>query len=410
MVFIFSCKKEKIEIEQPVYEPPCGVFCDTATVAPPFNTVWMSPIGISDSLYYTVGRTLLGEDFYLTIRNFRGPNNAIVARDLSTGEVKWTFSSPEELEDGSSISDIKLYEDKIVISSWSHILVVGSQTGNLIWKSSVEIENSDTAGETQISVHNGYIYHSHTDRVVNGDDLYYVRSPIDAPQWDTLFSVHKSDYTGFSPYGTSPSFVDLNGQTSGIFLTRLYNFSTHHSKEIYYSYNFELDSVVWTSQGAGGTPVVVEDKIYTFSRTHIQCFDAYSGELIWDQQLANSLEDAFGGNLIVVENQLVVKTDWHTIYSLNLETGDINWRTENAGTTPTLLQYYNGNVYYSTIGNGKLYGVNVQSGEVILEERSPNEKFNPNATFTWSGVRIDQETGYLYTTDGVFAMCIDLNE
>lgn len=411
--FITACKKDAVTSpENPYEEEPCLIDCDTLPVG--LKVIWQSPVGVTDTNFHTTNRIIFIDKSFINNKNFTGPNDILAARDILTGEFLWTWDDINELADGSSISDIDKISEKIIACAGKDIFVIDAQTGITDWKT----DAGDTGGRgwPRISIIGDKIYHSHISEGTDYETAYLVQADINTPQWDTLFAIHKSEQEGYRP-GIEPPvlWLDPTGDSILIFKSSEYNFSAIDSRGVLYAFNLEKKEVVWRIndiEGAQRTspPVVYQNKIYCFGASQtIQCINAITGEVLWTKIFDSPLEGASFGNSLVLENKLIVKTDGNTIYALDLASGHEIWRTENAGATPTALQYYNGNVYYSSIGDSKIFGVNVQTGQVILEEQTPNKAAYPNAEFTWSGLRIDTNTGYLYTADGHFAMCIDLN-
>lgn len=409
----FSCQKEKVSIPEDPDMPidtSCVFGCDT--ISSNLKIVWQAPIGIVDTSFQTAGRILLSDAYFSTTRFFRGPDNIVAPRDLQTGELLWTWSDPVELADGSSIGDIDHTQDKMVVCGWSDIFVINTHLGQTEWKTDVKTMNG--SGGVRISLIEDFVYHIHFNKIPNPDYTYLVRSPIQHPQWDTLFSISKEENGGYAS-GIEPPVLWMhpNGDSILVFHNRQHNFSTSHPRGGVYAFNLSQDTLLWSLEGynpaRGLTPYVYDNKIYS-EGNGVGCLDAFTGEVLWEKRFGIPNENTGSGSVLVADDKLIVKTVEHTIYALDPNTGAQIWRTEDAGSTPTPIQYYNGAVYYSSIGKGKIFGVDVQTGEVILEERSPNRSDFPAATFTWSGVRIDQETGYLYTADGHFVMCVDLKE
>jgi outer membrane protein assembly factor BamB len=80
------------------------------------------------------------------------------------------------------------------------------------------------------------------------------------------------------------------------------------------------------------------------------------------------------------------------------------------------MVYYDGLLYYTCSGNGKIYAIEVATGKKIWAEPSPN-KFSNNmngnkkrsgANIGAGGIAINSNLGYLYTSDYYFAMCLKL--
>lgn len=413
LIISFSaCKKDRMPDLPPVEEEPCVTDCDT--VPQILDVVWQAPIGEADTNFIIASPIVLMADYFINSTTFEGPEDVLTARDKRNGELIWTWDDIIELPDGSSITDIDQLGDKLIVCRWSDVFVIDAQTGITEWKT--DAADTNGSGKPRISIINDKIYHTHSSQGTDYETAYLVQSSINTPQWDTLFTIHKSEQEGYRP-GIEPPVLWMHpsGDSILIFKNSQYNFSTMDERGALYAFNLEKKELLWhiediESALLTSAPVVHQDKIYCFGLSQtLSAIDAIGGQVIWTKIFDSPLEGSSPGNSLIIENKLIIKTNAHTIYALDLETGAEIWRTENAGTTPTPLQHYDGAVYYSSIGKSKIFGINVQTGQIVLEEQTPNKKEYPNAEFTWSGVHIDPQTGYLYTADGHFAMCIDLN-
>ena len=86
----------------------------------------------------------------------------------------------------------------------------------------------------------------------------------------------------------------------------------------------------------------------------------------------------------------------------------IVWYNNNSTGTVVQMRYFDGVVYYVSVGSGLLYAINAETGATIWAEYSRNKK--PHVTFAFSSVIIDPVRRYLYTADSYFMMCVKLPE
>ncbi len=109
---------------------------------------------------------------------------------------------------------------------------------------------------------------------------------------------------------------------------------------------------------------------------------------------------------------LVVQAGQVGMYGLNKYTGTQVWYNKDTDANTWELILFDGIVYCTSSGYGRLYAVNAETGATIWKEQSPNRK-NPktgNASFADAGVAIDPERRLLYTADKYYVMCIKLPE
>ena len=128
-------------------------------------------------------------------------------------------------------------------------------------------------------------------------------------------------------------------------------------------------------------------------------------------------EDDFTFSLSKEEFMQVFFEDLALPHLIKTQLADVpEWKTHRAGYSSDgntwELTLFDGIVYCTSSGYGRLYAVNAETGATIWKEQSPNRK-NPktgNASFASAGVAIDPERRLLYTADKYYVMCIKLPE
>ncbi len=100
------------------------------------------------------------------------------------------------------------------------------------------------------------------------------------------------------------------------------------------------------------------------------------------------------------------------MWGLNKYTGEQMWYNKDTDGNVWKLILFDGIVYCTSSGYGRLYAVNAETGATIWKEFSPNASHpkTRNASFADAGVAIDPERRLLYTADGFYIMCIKLPE
>jgi len=128
-----------------------------------------------------------------------------------------------------------------------------------------------------------------------------------------------------------------------------------------------------------------------------------TGKISWEQEI--SAPENFGGIPIIVEDKVIVNSNYKT-YAYNIDSGQKLWTNEDLIMSDTNTEY-NGNLY-GTSCNGRITCIDLQNGETIFYERSPNfEKF-PGAGYCFEGLSIDKENGLLFASDSYFIQCFKL--
>ena len=170
---------------------------------------------------------------------------------------------------------------------------------------------------------------------------------------------------------------------------------------------WKIDSITPTGNSSVRLPIIDNDHIYFQGSQGASCIDASTGTILWQRQFPG--ESFFHASNILVDDKLILNGTTDHIYALSTQTGSLLWDNPDSGSTVDNMVHYKGVVYFSSDGNGKLYAVDVDTGKELWAYDSPNADKYPGAVFI-NGVAINEELGYLYTTDNIFAMCIKLEE
>jgi len=126
--------------------------------------------------------------------------------------------------------------------------------------------------------------------------------------------------------------------------------------------------------GPRSTPVVFENKVYTFGQDgDILCNDALTGKLIWHRQVLREL-DAFPptwmfSSSIHIEGKMAVVNAGHAGLALNRENGEIIWfNGKGIGNYSTPVAYEaNGKARLAIFGQESLYGIDPDSGKILWD-------------------------------------------
>lgn len=267
----------------------------------------------------------------------------------------------------------------------------------------------------KITHFNNIIFHVH----LTGINPFYsgaiVMTDIYSGIWDTIFTIDMVDDFSVGLYPPT-AVVDINNDTILYFQNRQYRTSPYEGKIDLYAYNMTADTILWMvedldPQGNSSIypPLFYDGKIYFKGTYNIFCLNAETGETIWQKLFTGFGEDLLMGNLMLLENKLIVKTSYESIYALDPVSGSVIWDNQDAGATPSDMVYYNGVLYYGSYGDGKLHAIDIFTGNQLWEMDSPN-KGKPNtynANLTWP-VAIDPVLNRLYTSDSYFFICFQL--
>lgn len=211
--------------------------------------------------------------------------------------------------------------------------------------------------------------------------------------------------------------VNSDGDTLLYFQNRQWNFvnSGLGGRVDLYCYNITVDSIIWKipqidpyGNSSVCLPLYHEGKLYFRGLQTLFCLDASNGEILWSHEFPGDFDDILQGNMIIVEDMLVLKSSTEGIHAFNLQTGDLFWERYDAGVTSCYMTYYEGAVYYGSY-DGKIFKVRVSDGEIMWTYTSPNAGVAPtwDAVF-YNSVTIDPILRRMYACDAYYLLCLQL--
>ena len=179
------------------------------------------------------------------------------------------------------------------------------------------------------------------------------------------------------------------------------------------------DSLYWKVDDItkSGNSSVMEGIItgnrYLFQGSNsIHCLDVRTGNILWEDRLEE--ESFFQTHNHYADGKVFMNSETGNVFCYDVNTGTQLWANKKTDACPpgiSTMSYYNGRLYLTAITS---YGVpeklgkrlkcfSANTGDVLYTTDDPS----PGSYA--AGVIIDEKTGYLYATNMVYALCINLN-
>ena len=409
MFYIFSaiwllfsgCRKEPMPVPEPPIPNPSKL-----------EIVWQKPVSSDTSEHY-VNVHDASNNKVLYCVNLSSPTATLQTRNADNGQLDWVFSNFLSPSSGFFlVRDLFTYGSKIMVQDDTDVYCIDYLTGERLWV--YEALNAPL-GCNKIG-ENLYTEQS------TGNYPYITSSSIVRTKASNQFTGWDTVYTRLAVPDTFPLFnipvvwVNNNGDSIIVFNdVHGYNGpppTAGRGKTYLTALNLRTRQVAWQYPNFEGyylaPPLVDGDRLY-INGPDVFCFDLHTGNLLWQK----AFEGGVGGTSLVVHNDiLVVQSTQIGMWGVNKYTGDGIWHNKDTDGTTWELLLFDGVVYSTSSGYGRLYAVNAETGATIWKEQSPNRK-NPktgNASFANAGVAIDPERRLLYTADKYYVMCIKLPE
>jgi outer membrane protein assembly factor BamB len=401
---VYSCKKDNATIIIPPNNniPPC-IFCDTTSSK--LEVIWKKPLHIDTLESISTEPIIVNGNAIFTLWPKGTEAEKIMAFNLINGEKEWEKESISTSHTNTRNSLINFENNILYKASGKDICLLNGQTGENLWCYNPNEDGLN--GDVLLNRIGNSYYREHNQGDKNNRISYLIKGDLETGSISTIFSKGMED--GFTPRLMPPG-LWINQQNENIlfFRNRKYNWDENETLSDVFMYNadmeeleYEWKNVPWSNSSL----YIFDDKIYSSGNDTMYCVDIISKEIIWKEYIG---QNAFS-NFFIEKNVLIVNPDNRTIMGLNPQTGETIWQETDSGSTCSNMHYHDGIVYFSSLGRGLLYAVDIETGEHIWAEKTPNKQAYSNANFGM-GITIDKENGYLYTTDAYFVMAIKLPE
>jgi len=381
------------------------------------DIVWQVPILPDTSENATAALGIMNGNPVYCLK-FYSPSAFIQLRDKETGTLKWKYDQWIWPFDGLSPNQVAIINNNFIANAWHRTYCIDAQ-GALNW--SIDVTQQGGGGDPFIIADGDYIYKeiytgTHP-RVVKASA---VRTHYLTGQWDTLVNIQARDSFFLD---TNPPNVWVNPQGDAILIIRDNGrrdnkYPSHNGSYLWsnlYAYNLRTKQYIWelvdfqNKSIMANPPVIHNNRYYIASLNNIYCIDLFSGQKLWSTELPYTVNSA---GFVRHNDWLIAQAADRGTWAIDMNDGHIVWHNPQPLGLIDKLFYYDGVVYFTSFGDGRLYAINAETGATIWAERTPNwhNTKAPYATFGHSYVAIDPERKVLYVSDNYYAMCIKLPE
>lgn len=405
---MFGCKKPAID--QPI--PPVQPENKTR-----LKVLWQKPIHPDTLEVFGMAPLELYGDF---IYQRCGPPSPtpLVRRNGDTGTIVWEWSDFFKYNIEAAFEGYLVCQgNKLVLSDGFGYYGIDGNNGTTIWKDNISNKPDCSQASTGSVQLQQYAFTTHSPcGVPFAFDTYLVRYFFETGQLDTVCHVNGGDSLFVGISGLSQVVDNFSGDTIVIITNNgLKNNPPKSNQTIYQAYNLNKKNWIWSwsdpSIKNGGTAnTVIGKRLYLQTAQKLICLDLETRDLLWqrDYKVPNS---AGLSRVLEYKNQLIVKRDDEGLEILDPATGNLIWQTLETGATPIGgVKLFEGVLYFTSAGDGRIYAVDLDTRQILWSEPSPN-LFYPKtdkASFFMAGVAIDTINRRLFTCDKYYAMSIKL--
>lgn len=375
--------------------------------------VWETPLSDKTIGNYRSMEPFIYDGKIISSVIFHEFDDYLYGRDLQTGETIWEWQEP-----GSGSFTITqsahVHDGYLAIISEPTMFVADLNSGTTIWKKTFSNLGLRPNG------HGSTVYLKRIVPSVDPDASHVLETSIYSNTIKGVVSITKG-LDGYAPYAESinewvnPS----NGDTIVVFQVRKYHFDKGDNNLDLYGYNktadsmnFHLEDVSPSGASTVHQSLVWDNKAYFKAARSQICVDLQTGTVKWLTHLPEtSLTQC---DHLLHNGVLYTNGDNKHLYALDAHSGEILWHNSDALSSSVNMRVYQDRLYIAggaSDGYTKLHCFNTMDGSLVWAHKTPRHN---NHTFSGAGFQgglaIDEETGYLYTHDNYYLMCIDLKE
>ena len=377
----------------------CGQFfaCQPPTPPQPLITIDTIPKPLwsqaraGGSIAYGWFPQFIHNNALITYKVNRG-NAVIAALNPNTGQELWAWSdlfTPHE----ATTDGVHVFENILIWRNVRRVYAIDLLTGKTVWRQNIDIDNKAGFNTDMIAgLGNRFLIHTWDPTYFTGFTLSggIIQNPTLQPNV-SMHTNHKATKVFLNaPPNLLPE-AEMNdtlavlpyGNEQATFFT-IYNLT--QNKEIY------TKTIPGDTSGAFSYPPLVHNsKIYFPSGAFILCFDLKTGNELWRTRFGSIF---FQSGLVIYNNKIYCNNNDGFSYCIDPENGKKLWqtRTDGGGSLPFFL---NGVVYFTSVANGRLYGLDANDGKILMNIEDPRGSIGFQDVVTGVGDKIFAAT---YTT------------
>ena len=402
LLVLGSCIKENLDYEySPASSlPPCYWDCDTTTYTSNLEIVWQHPLEVNSSPYRHSDIFLEGSNLY------HNGKVSFYARNTQDGELLWEWSDYHPNAHKGNLTDCADAESILYLNARDETYAVDKYTGENQWIYSTDDFHAN--GQPAISTDGQKVFQIQTAYCQSFFDTIYLVSAgghfeNEAIQWDTLctFSAKNGRYLT-----ATHTAVWLSPENEVIILTPVNHWGNdglgEYTDLVAYNYTrrdtqFVISDFMTEAQGKPSISLDGNYAVFNFSR-NVVCFDLLNEQTVWTKDQSPS----YNAQTVSVLNEMSIFSDENRTIAYETSTGHWIWKNIEL-TRAKFHGEYNGKL----VGGGsKLIIVDKQTGQILLDEFSPNRQEHSNAYY--GKLAIDAEKGLIYASDNHTIQCIKI--
>jgi len=369
--------------------------------------VWKKEFNESDKSRFINDPFLYKNFIIYPLRGTDDQVGKLVAYNKENGEMVWEWQKAFD-DYGSNGFSFKsyIYENLLICGDNNLSYGIDLNTGITLWDAKGDIHNAPYYCGIDNKVYS-YDY-------INDEINYLKETNVLDGTWTYLWEFARTDE--YKAYMGLPFPIEWQGKSYVTVITGKWIGSDQN----YFLNLYDLDNkkLAWTSDTIplqvplsgipGLRPQFNEGKIL-LANDAIYSYNIEDGSLAWRADYGNTF--VLNSHITAADGKVWGNNDTGFCVGLDVHTGREIFNTDTGGSTSRILYHdnkiYLGSVSSLTLGRNLIMVLNANNGRVIKQIEAPYFLDNYDWRFN-KNMEIDPETGFLYTGDHRYAMCIDL--
>ena len=406
LLFVFmGCTEDPIIL--PSYTPRVlpDLCADTTKEIKP---LWKFPLRLD------TGRTIVGDIVSVDKDVVIYTDENVYRIDGKTGQSKWLWSIPDlEAKAGADYSMFRK-DNLFLINGRTINYCLDVNSGKLVRQTDKNPNNR--IGHPRFTLIGNSMYQEFVNRENTYTDSvkYLQRADINTCKWEDIFLLRKKDHDDYD-YGLAEPpalFLKNTGDSVLMFKYRSFKASQTWTRLFFYAYNINQRKVEWRIDsldydGSIHPAIVEKDRVFVEGWGSIYCIDANTGVIIWTRYCNGRFPG--GSNLVSYKDRLAAVTLDGRFVCINKTTGEFiyNYKDDYNGrfdiASPQNAEVLNGVMY--VCGGGFLYGIDLDTGNIIGKYETPNRCKKSDAIFGYGNLVVNEQQNCIYLDDEYFLMC-----
>jgi outer membrane protein assembly factor BamB len=333
----------------------------------------------------------------------------ILAFNKKSGARVWEWkdarSDADHMADGEH--QRYSYQNVLVLASGPRVYAINMENGKTLWHTWA----NNQSGTSNVVGYKNSIYHVRFN--LNSEKAELVKADINTGDWQPVFSAQKTGW--FASISKPLVHIDKKEKAFLYFCTTFGDAGYRTIEKHIVKYDVEQDKVVFDKilpyQGMGGAygTVALDDKyLYIGGSDLFFSIDLISGKEVRHYALPKTAYPNAPGQCLVHGNKIYAGTSTPKMICYEVETGNILWQGDDNISTSAAssLILFEDVLYYISASDGKLHGIDANTGKHVFKMDSPDRKARGDGTFQTS-ITLDKSARKIYIPTYYSALCLN---